>query len=245
MRQALRTLWLTTSAAAWFASAGVAHSAQPSAAPAYPTKPVRLIVPFAPGGAADILARVVAKQLQRELGKPIVLVNREGAGTIIGVEAAAKAAPDGYTLLFSGDAATINTASARPLPYDLMRDLKPVTLVFSSAQFVVVGAKDTRFASMQDLIRYAKANPGALKFGTSGVATSTHLSTETINAAAGITADSGTPRIVVVGDNHDTRTMFPYLPGVANELERIDATTALVTLCAGGALAPATVIERM
>jgi tripartite-type tricarboxylate transporter receptor subunit TctC len=157
-------------------------------ADAYPTKPLRLIVPFAPGGAADILARVVAEQLQRELGKPIVLVNREGAGTIIGVDAAAKSTPDGYTLLFSGDAATINTASGRALPYDLMRDLKPITLVFSSAQFVVVGAKDTRFNSMQDLVKYAKAHPDTLKFGTSGVATSTHLSTETINAAAGIKA---------------------------------------------------------
>ena len=78
------------------------------AADAYPSKPLRLIVPFAPGGAADILGRVVADNLQRELGKPIVLVNREGAGTIIGVEAAAKSTPDGYTLLLSGDAATVS-----------------------------------------------------------------------------------------------------------------------------------------
>jgi tripartite-type tricarboxylate transporter receptor subunit TctC len=158
------------------------------AADAYPSKPLRLIVPFAPGGAADILGRVVADNLQRELGKPIVLVNREGAGTIIGVEAAAKSTPDGYTLLLSGDAATINTASGRPLPYDLMRDLKPITLVFSGTQFVLAGIKDSRFNSLQDLIKYAKANPGTLKFGTSGVATATHLSTETINAAAGIKA---------------------------------------------------------
>jgi tripartite-type tricarboxylate transporter receptor subunit TctC len=171
-----------------FLVAALALSAHAFAAEPYPSKPLRLIVPFAPGGAADILARVVAGQLQRELGKPIVLVNREGAGTIIGVDAAAKSTADGYTLLFSGDAATINTASGRALPYDLMRDLKPITLVFSSAQFVVAGAKDTRFNSMQDLVKYAKAHPDTLKFGTSGVATSTHLSTETINAAAGIKA---------------------------------------------------------
>jgi tripartite-type tricarboxylate transporter receptor subunit TctC len=173
-----------------FAFVSLAAAASPfaRAAEPYPSKPLRLIVPFAPGGAADILARVIAEQLQRELGKPIVLVNREGAGTIIGVDAAAKSAPDGYTLLFSGDAATINTASGRALPYDLMRDLKPITLVFSSAQFVVAGAKDPRFNSMQDLVKYAKAHPDTLKFGTSGVATSTHLSTETINAAAGIKA---------------------------------------------------------
>ena len=161
---------------------GPAHAAE------YPTKPLRLIVPFAPGGAADVLARVVSEQLQRDLGRPIVIVNREGAGTIIGVEAAAKATPDGYTLLLSGDAATINTASGRALPYDLMKDLKPVTLVFSGPQFVLVGAKDTRFNSLHDLVKLAKATPGALKFGTSGVATAIHLSTETINAAAGIKA---------------------------------------------------------
>jgi len=178
-RAVLAFAFVSLAAGAW----PLARAAEP-----YPSKPLRLIVPFAPGGAADILACVVAEQLQRELGKPIVLVNREGAGTIIGVDAAAKSAPDGYTLLFSGDAATINTASGRALPYDLMRDLKPITLVFSSAQFVVAGAKDTRFNSMQDLVKYAKAHPDTLKFGTSGVATSTHLSTETINAAAGIKA---------------------------------------------------------
>ena len=158
------------------------------AAESYPTKPLRLIVPFAPGGAADILARVVGEYLQRDLGRPIVILNREGAGTIIGVDAAAKATPDGYTLLISGDAATINTASGRPLPYDLMRDLRPVSLIYAGTQFVLVNAKDNRFNSMQDLVKHAKANPGTLKFGTSGVATSTHLSTESINAAAGIKA---------------------------------------------------------
>lgn len=153
----------------------------------YPSRPLRLIVPFAPGGAADILARVVGEQLQRELGRPIVIVNRDGAGTIIGVDAAAKATPDGYTLLISGDAATINTASGRPLPYDLMKDLKPVSLIYAGTQFLLVN-KDSRFNSLQDMVKYAKANPGTLKFGSTGVGTSTHLSSETINAAAGIKA---------------------------------------------------------
>ena len=186
-----RSLFLIRRAAALFFAtvlafalgAHTAHSAE-----TYPSKPLRLIVPFAPGGAADILARVVSEHLQRELGRPIVIVNRDGAGTIIGVDAAAKATPDGYTLLLSGDAATINTASGRQLPYDLMHDLKPVSLVYSGSQFVLVNAKDSRFNSLQDLIKHAKANPGALKFGSSGVGTSTHLSAEAINAAAGIKA---------------------------------------------------------
>ena len=154
----------------------------------WPTHPITMVVPFGAGGSIDIPARRIAAVLSPKLGQQVVVENRPGANGNIGTEYAAKATPDGYTLLLSGDAATINAASGRPLPYDLMRDLKPITLIYSGTQFVLAGAKDTRFNSLQDLIKYAKANPGALKYGTSGVATSTHLSTETINAAAGIRA---------------------------------------------------------
>lgn len=157
------------------------------AAEVYPSKPIRLIVPFAPGGAADILARVVGDHLQRELGQPIVVVNRDGAGTIIGVDAAAKSPADGYTMLISGDAATINTASGRTLPYDLMRDLKPISLLYAGTQFLLVN-KDSPWKSLPDLVAEGRAKPGRLRYGSTGIGTSTHLSTETVNAAAGIKA---------------------------------------------------------
>jgi tripartite-type tricarboxylate transporter receptor subunit TctC len=99
---------------ALFALTTALSSAIGDAAEAYPSKPLRLIVPFAPGGAADILARVIGEHLQRDLGKPIVIVNREGAGTIIGVDAAAKATPDGYTLLLSGPQAIAVRLAQRP-----------------------------------------------------------------------------------------------------------------------------------
>src|SRR5436853_376075 len=113
------------------------------AADTYPSRPVRLIIPFAPGGAADMIGRIVSENLARELGgKPIVIVNREGAGTIIGVETAAKATPDGYTLLLSGDAATINAAAgikALHVPY---RGIAPAMASLQGAQvdYAIVGS---------------------------------------------------------------------------------------------------------
>jgi len=160
-------------------------SASVRAADVYPIKPIRMIVPFAPGGAADILGRVVGDYLQRELGQPMVMVNRDGAGTIIGVDAAAKSAPDGYTLLISGDAATVNTASNRKLPYDLMRDLQPISLLYAGTQFLLVN-NNSPYKNIQDLVKFGKANPGAIRYGSTGIGTSTHMSAETFNTAAGI-----------------------------------------------------------
>lgn len=153
----------------------------------YPNKPLRLVVPFAPGGVADILARAIADPMSKDLGQPIVVSNHPGAGTIIGLEIAAKAAPDGYTLLLSGDAGVINTASGLKLPYDLMKDLAPISTVYSGPQILLVN-KDSPYKSVQDLVKYAKANPGRLNFGTSGIGTSVHLHSELFNQAAGIQA---------------------------------------------------------
>lgn len=154
---------------------------------AFPSKPLRLVVPFAPGGAADVIGRSVAEQLQRELGQSVVVVNRDGAGTIVGVNYVAKAPADGYTLLLSGDAATINTASGRTLPYDFLRDLKPVSILFSGAQILLV-RKESPFKTLQDMVSYARANPGKLRYGSSGIGTSIHLSEASFNAAANIEA---------------------------------------------------------
>jgi tripartite-type tricarboxylate transporter receptor subunit TctC len=166
---------------------GLTLSFAPAQAQSYPAKPINLIVPFAAGGAADILARAIGEPMTRDLGQPIVIVNRGGAGTIIGVEAVARAAPDGYTILLSGDAGVINTASGRKLPYDLMKDLTPVSTVYSGAQILLV-KKDSPFNSIQDLVKHAKANPGKVRFGSTGVGTSVHLSSESFNQAAGIKA---------------------------------------------------------
>lgn len=153
----------------------------------YPLQAIRMVVPFAAGGAADAIGRSVADQLQKELGQPLVVVNRGGAGTVIGVNYVAKAPADGYTVLLSGDAATINTASGRALPYDLMKELVPISTLFSGAQFVLVN-KNSPFKTLDDLVKRAKSHPGELKYGSSGIGTSIHLAEESFNKAAGIKA---------------------------------------------------------
>lgn len=141
----------------------------------YPSKPIKLVVPFAPGGAADIIGRLVAERLQQDLSQPVVIINKDGAGTIIGVDFVAKSAPDGYTLLMGNDAMAINAASARKLPYDLMTDLTPVSLVYRGPQFVLVN-KSSAINSLSDLVKMAKDNH-FLKYGSSGTGSSTHLNT--------------------------------------------------------------------
>lgn len=153
----------------------------------YPSRPLRMIVPFSPGGATDIIARTLSEPMSQALGQPILIINRDGAGTIIGVNEAAHAATDGYTLLLSGDAGVINTASGRKLPYDLLKDLAPISIVYTGAQ-VLLANKSGKFATLQDLVKYGKANPGQVKFGTTGVGTAIHMSSEIFNQAAGIKA---------------------------------------------------------
>jgi tripartite-type tricarboxylate transporter receptor subunit TctC len=117
-------------------AAAPAALAQPSS---YPSRPLRMVVPFPGGGPADQFARILADRLGRGLGQPVIVFPKEGGGTIIGADYAAKAAPDGYTLLLATDSVAINTASGRKLPYDLLRDLMPVSLVLRSRQVLIAG----------------------------------------------------------------------------------------------------------
>ncbi len=154
-------------------------------AQAYPSRPMRMIVPFSPGGAADILARSLSEPLGKQLGQSVLVINRDGGGTVIGVNEAAHASPDGYTLLLSGDAAIVNAASGRKLPYDLFKDLAPVSMVNSSALAMVV-RRNGPFNSLQDVVKYGRDNPGQIKFGSVGVGSAAHMSAELFNQGAGI-----------------------------------------------------------
>ena len=151
----------------------------------YPNKPVRLIVPFSAGGPADVLARIVGEKLQRSLGQTVVVINKDGAGTLLGVDMVAKASPDGYTLLLGNVAMVINSSAGKRLPYDLQRDLTPVSLVFTQPLILVLHPA-APLTTLKELIAFAKANPGRLKYGSSGIGTSIHLTTELFRAAVGI-----------------------------------------------------------
>jgi len=160
----------------------------PSAAIAqdYPTRQVTIVVPFAPGGSADITARIYAQKLSDRLGKPVVVENRAGAGTVVGASAVARAAPDGYTLLMGGSSAlAYNPTLHKQLPYDPARDFMPVAKV-GSIPFVLVVQPASAVHSITDLIKLAKDKPGQLAFGTAGIGSPAHLCAEYLRSLTGI-----------------------------------------------------------
>ena len=151
----------------------------------YPNKPLRLIVPFPPGGGNDILARAVGQRLAEAVGQQIIIDNRGGAGGLIGAELAAKAAPDGYTIFLAsiGNLAFTPALHAR-LPYDPVRDFAPLTLLATSA-FILVVNPSLPAKSVQELIALAKARPGQLNYASAGQGSSLHMTGEIFKLATG------------------------------------------------------------
>jgi tripartite-type tricarboxylate transporter receptor subunit TctC len=143
----------------------------------YPERPVRIVVPFAPGGGTDVVARTLAQEMARDLGAAVVIENKPGAGTIIGTQAVATSIPDGYTLLMGTFSHAVNPSLNANLPYDPHRDFAPVALVARSFNVVVVNPGSS-IKSIADLIAAAKAGPGKLSYGTFGIGTSAHLAGE-------------------------------------------------------------------
>jgi tripartite-type tricarboxylate transporter receptor subunit TctC len=157
--------------------------ASQSALGAYPDRPIRIIVPFAPGGGVDIMARLISDFMSKDFGKPVIVENKPGAGTIVGTMAAASSAPDGYTLLLASTPLAINPSIYSKLPYDTFKAFTPVALIARSFDIVVVNPK-LPFMSIQDVIAYAKANPGKLNFGSPGIGSSPHLAGEFFKSLA-------------------------------------------------------------
>jgi tripartite-type tricarboxylate transporter receptor subunit TctC len=150
----------------------------------YPVKPVRLVVPFPPGGGSDTLARIIGPKLTEALGQQVVIDNRPGAGANIGAEVAAKAPPDGYTLLMGNVAHAINVSLYSKLNYDLVKDFAAVTLLASTPNIVVVHPS-VPAQSVKALIALARSRPGQLDFASSGSGSSAHLAGELFNSMAG------------------------------------------------------------
>jgi tripartite-type tricarboxylate transporter receptor subunit TctC len=155
------------------------------AEPAYPTHPVRWVVPYAAGGATDVLSRLICQRLSERLGQPFVVENKPGAGSNIGTQAVINSAPDGYTLLLTSTANAINASFDPTLPYDFAKGIVPVAGV-ARIPLVLVVNNDLPVRNVADFIAYAKANPGKLSIASSGVGTSLHLSGELFKAKAGV-----------------------------------------------------------
>jgi len=154
-------------------------------AQAYPARPVRVIVPLAPGGGSDYTARFIGARLSERLGQPVVVDNRPAASGIVGTDLVAKAAPDGYTLLLVFSTHAQSAQLFKKLPYDPIKDFAPVTEVFATPLVLLVHPSQP-IKTIKELVAYAKEHPGKLNYGTSGPGSSPHLMTELLNSMAGI-----------------------------------------------------------
>jgi tripartite-type tricarboxylate transporter receptor subunit TctC len=164
---------------------GLALAASPAWSQSYPDHPIRVIVPFSPGGSVDVLARLLGGKLSDQLGKPIVVENRPGAGGTLASDYVAKSAPDGYTILQNTIGAAIAPAFYKTLPFDAYKDFAPVTQLVGSSLIVVASVK-SGITSMKELIDRARANPSKLNYGSTGVGNPLHLTMEMIKQSTGV-----------------------------------------------------------
>jgi tripartite-type tricarboxylate transporter receptor subunit TctC len=205
----------------------------PTPATAQDGKTVRLIVPFAAGGPADALARAVGPGISAALNQPVVIDNRGGAGGVLGVDAVAKAAPDGLTIGLGGVGAMTVLPLMRPAPYDVLRDLAPITLVGRNSGVLVVNPK-SGFKSVRELVAFAKANPKKVNFASAGTGTSIHLSGELFAMTAGIQvvhvpyAKGAAPAITDLLGGH-VDMMLPDISGVLEHIRSGSLVALAVT----------------
>ncbi|PIF75533.1 tripartite-type tricarboxylate transporter receptor subunit TctC [Variovorax sp. 54] len=228
-----RRFALVATAAATLALLGGAAHAQGT----WPTKPVRIVVPFAAGGTTDILARAVAPELSKAFGQQFIVDNRAGAGGNVGAEIVARSANDGYTLLM-GTVGThgINRALYPKLPFDPIKDFAPITLVAAVPNVMEMNAetaKKLNIHNVQDFIKYAKANPGKLNMASSGSGTSIHLAGELFKSMTGTFMahipykGSGPALLDMVGGNADV--MYDNLPSSMAQIKGGKLTALAVT----------------
>ena len=211
------------------------------AADAYPTRSIRWIVPYVPGGTTDILARIMAARLSERMGQTIVVDNRAGAGNNIGTELATKAAPDGYTWFLVNPANAINATLYEKLPFNFLRDMAPVAGLVRVPNVMTVN-KNLPAKSVPEFITYGKANPGKLNFCSGGAGTSVHLSGELFKSMTGINMvhvpyKGSAPCIIdiIAAQNH---VIFDNMPGVIGYIRNGDMRALAVTTAKRSAQLP-------
>jgi tripartite-type tricarboxylate transporter receptor subunit TctC len=203
-----------------FLAAAVLFGAVSAYAQTYPTKPIRVMVGFGPGGVADLTCRVVAQKLSAQLGQQILIENRPSAGGIVAAEAVAKAAPDGYTLLLLSNGNAVSASLFKSLPYDAVNDFAPVsTLGFFDIAMFAKG--DSKFSSVKDVLDYTKANPGKLNIGTINIGSTQNLSAELFKGMTGIDATivpyKGSPDVLVALRGNDVQIAFDMLAPIVSQ----------------------------
>src|SRR3954468_7260007 len=194
----------------------------PAAAQSYPTKPVQVVLAFTPGSAVDIVGRIVTAKLSEMWGQPVVNDNKSGAGGSIGSAAVARAAPDGYTLLVTSNAHTVNPAIFAKLPYDTLKDFTEIVPLVEQPNVLVVAA-DSPYNNLMDLVRAAKAKPGSINIGHAGIGSGTHLNTEKFIAAADIKVVEvpfkGTPEVVAAILSGDVQAYWAPVSAALSQIK--------------------------
>ena len=202
------------------AAAGMCAS--PASAQDYPARPVRIVVPFAPGGSADVFGRFIAQKLQESMGQNFIIDNKPGAGSVIGTDSVAKRAPDGYTLLLMSNTHTVNETLIPGKPFALTRDFDPIGPI-NYSDLVLVGRPGLPYANLPALISAAKAKPGALSYASSGPGTPYHMAGELFKATAAIDVlhvpykGSSGARTDVMGGTVDM--MFDAIPTMIEQIK--------------------------
>jgi len=199
---------------------------------AYPSKPLKIVVPFGAGGVADLTARTVAQKMGENMGQSIVIENKPGAGGVVATDAVAKSAPDGYTLLLMSNATAVSAGLFKSLPYDAEKDLIPLS-VLGTFDIAIVVPQESKFANLSDLLAFAKANPGKLNIGSINVGSTQHLAAELFKSTAGIDAQvvpfNGTPAVLTAlrGGQIDVgvEILAPVLPQIKGQALRALAVT--------------------
>ena len=184
-RQTFQTIRRRLLVAAGFMAAGFAPAVG-AAADAFPTGPVKIIIPFPPGGPTDTVGRLIAQKLQDIWQQPVIIEYKPGAGTAIGADFVAKSAPDGQTIGIVNSSFAVNASLRKNLPYDTLKDLSGITQI-ANLELAIVARPDAPFNTLPELIAYAKAHPGRLSYGTPGTGGTTHLGAELLQRAAGFT----------------------------------------------------------
>jgi tripartite-type tricarboxylate transporter receptor subunit TctC len=198
----------------------------------YPSKPLRIVVPFGAGGVADLTARTVAQKMSENMGQSIVIENRPGAGGIVAAETVAKSEPDGYTLLLMSNANAVSAGLFKSLPFDPLKDFTPVSLM-GTFDLAVVTSAESKFQTLPELLAWAKANPGKLNIGSINIGSTQHLTAELFKSAAGLDAQvvpfNGTPAVMTAlrGGQIDValEVLSPVLPQIkGNALKALAVT---------------------
>ena len=183
----------------WLFTTGLCLFSWTAQAQTFPTKPIRIVVPFAAGGVADLTARTVAQKLAESLGQPVVIDNKPGAGGVVAGDAVAKAEPDGHTLLLMSNGTAVSTSLFKSLPFDTLRDFAPISTL-ATFDLVIVTSADSRFKTLAELLVFAKANPGKLNLGTINIGSTQNLAAELFKTSSAadvqIVPFNGTPAVI-------------------------------------------------